>query len=501
MASGIRPDMAQTVVETLHEGVIVVDAAGVVQSWNAAAERIFGWSRAEAVGRKLADLRPDPPSPPSVPPLAAHLEHADTSRAGEPREAEGYRRDGTRFRMELSIVRPTLDEAPHTAAVVRDVSEREAAESLLAMRGRVARAVNQILRGFISATLWARKELFDEALENLLGLTGSEFGFIGEILESPEGLPYLRAQAISDISWNAETRKFYRDNIRQGLEFRNLHNLFGATVRTGEMVLSNEPGSDLRSGGLPPGHPGLDSYLGLPIHAGGKLLGMVGVANRPGGYDEEVAETLKPFLGAIGSVIAGFQDLQTRRKAEQDLHRAQQRLRILATQDGVTEIPNRHSLMDAIEDAFARSVELSIPFSVVFVDVDHFKRINDEHGHRAGDRVLRHLARILRETIRPSDILGRYGGEEFVLAFLECDEPYAVIVAERLRGRIEGEPFPFDEDGGKTLPVTISAGVASWNPSATSASDLIDRADQALCEAKQAGRNRICVHRREPRRG
>ena len=74
-------------------------------------------------------------------------------------------------------------------------------------------------------------------------------------------------------------------------------------------------------------------------------------------------------------------------------------------------------------------------------------------------------------------------------------------VAERLRGRIEGEPFPFDEDGGKTLPVTISAGVASWNPSATSASDLIDRADQALCEAKQAGRNRICVHRREPRRG
>ena len=218
----------------------------------------------------------------------------------------------------------------------------------------------------------------------------------------------------------------------------------------------------------------------------------------------EMNNNLLGVLGitiVLGSVIAGFQELQTRRKAEQDLHRAQQRLRILATQDGVTEIPNRHSLMDAIEDAFARSVELSIPFSVVFVDVDHFKRINDEHGHRAGDRVLRHLARILRETIRPSDILGRYGGEEFVLAFLECDEPYAVIVAERLRGRIEGEPFPFDEDGGKTLPVTISAGVASWNPSATSASDLIDRADQALCEAKQAGRNRICVHRREPRRG
>ncbi|NNL64731.1 MAG: diguanylate cyclase [Myxococcales bacterium] len=501
MASGIRPDMAQTVVDTLREGVIVVDGAGVVQAWNAAAERIFGWSHAEAVGHKLSALVPDPPSPLSVPPLAAHFEHGEATASGEPREADGYRRDGTRFRMELSLLRTERNGERHVAGIVRDVTEREAAEALLAMRGRVARAVNQILRGFITASLWARKELYDEALEDLLGLTGSEFGFIGEILETPEGVPYLKAHAITDISWNQETRKLYRDNIRQGLEFRNLHNLFGVTVRTGEMVLANDPGSDLRSGGLPPGHPGLDSYLGLPIYAGGKLLGMVGVANRPGGYDEEVAESLKPFLGAIGTVIAGFQDLQTRRKAEQDLYRAQQRLRILAAQDGLTEIPNRHSLMDAIEDAFARSAELSIPFSVLFVDVDHVKRINDAHGHRAGDRVLRHLARILRETIRPSDIIGRYGGDAFVLGFLECDEPYAVMVAERLRGRIEGEPFPVDEEGAHTIPVTLSAGVASFDASAGRAGDLVNQAEHAAQEAKQAGRNRIHVHPRAPREG
>ena len=223
---------------------------------------------------------------------------------------------------------------------------------------------------------------------------------------------------------------------------------------------------------------------------------MVGLANRDGGYDEDLADALKPLLEALGSVIAGFQDLQARRRAEQDLYRAQQRLRILATQDGLTEIPNRTSLMDAIEDAFSRSRELGIPFSVVFVDVDYFKRINDEHGHLAGDHVLRHLARLLRETIRPSDIIGRYGGEEFVLAFLECDEPFAELVAERLRLRVEGEPFPIDESGSRTLHVTISAGIATWNESARSASDLVEWADRAVYEAKQAGRNRVAVHRK-----
>jgi diguanylate cyclase (GGDEF)-like protein len=264
------------------------------------------------------------------------------------------------------------------------------------------------------------------------------------------------------------------------------------------MVITNEPAADPRSGGLPPGHPRLDAYMGLPVYDGSKFLGMVGLANRHGGYDEELADSLEPFLEALGTVIAGFQNLRARRKAEQDLHRAQQRLRIMATQDGLTEIPNRQSLMDAIDDAFSRSKELGIPFSTVFVDVDHFKRINDEHGHAAGDRVLRHVARLLRETIRPADIIGRYGGEEFVMAFLECDEPFAEIVAERLRLRIEGEPFPVDEEGQHCIQVTLSAGVATWNESARSAADLVEWADRAAYEAKRAGRNCVRVHRRGP---
>jgi diguanylate cyclase (GGDEF)-like protein/PAS domain S-box-containing protein len=498
LSGAIRPDVAQAIVGVANEGVVVIDEQGLVRSFNTAAERIFGHRASQVLGRNVSMLMPEPHRGRHDEYLARHLETGKARVVGTEREVEGVRSDGTVFPMELSVTRIEIEGRPHFSAFVRDVSERKESESFRAQRGRVAEAVNRVLRGFVGASLWNRKRLFDDALESLLALTGSEFGFIGEVLHDSEGRPYLKAHAITDISWNAETRRRFRLEARRGIDFHELSNLLGATVATGEMVITNEPAADPRSGGLPPGHPRLDAYMGLPVYDGSKFLGMVGLANRHGGYDEELADSLEPFLEALGTVIAGFQNLRARRKAEQDLHRAQQRLRIMATQDGLTEIPNRQSLMDAIDDAFSRSKELGIPFSTVFVDVDHFKRINDEHGHAAGDRVLRHVARLLRETIRPADIIGRYGGEEFVMAFLECDEPFAEIVAERLRLRIEGEPFPVDEEGQHCIQVTLSAGVATWNESARSAADLVEWADRAAYEAKRAGRNCVRVHRRGP---
>ena len=498
MSGTIRADAAQAIVGAANEGIVVIDARGIVRSFNAAAERIFGHTAKEILGANVSRLMPEPHRARHDEYLARHLESGKARIVGTEREVEGVRADGTVFAMELSVARIEIDGQPHFSGIVRDVSERKESESFQTQRSRVSDAVNRVLGGFVGASLWNRKELFDEALESVLALTGSEFGFIGELCQSPEGRPFLKAHSVSDISWNADTRRRYRSEARRGLEFRELSNLLGATFTTGEMVITNESSADPRSGGLPAGHPRLDSYMGLPVYSGSKFLGMVGLANRHGGYDEDLADALKPFLDAIGRVIAGFQNLQTRRKAEQDLDRAQQRLRILATQDGLTEIPNRQSLMDAFDDAFSRSSEFQIPFSTVFVDVDHFKRINDEYGHAAGDRVLRHLARLLRETIRPADIIGRYGGEEFVMAFLECDEPFAEVVAERLRLRVEGEPFPVDEDGKQCIQVTISAGVATWNDTARHAGDLVEWADRAVYEAKQAGRNCVRLYRRGP---
>ena len=128
------------------------------------------------------------------------------------------------------------------------------------------------------------RELFDGLLHDLLDLTSSEYGFIGEVLYNEAKLPYLKTYAITNIAWNEETRNFYEENVPQGLEFHNLETLFGYALKTEETVISNDPAQDPRSGGLPKGHPPLNAFLGMPLLSGKNMVGMVGIANRPGGY-------------------------------------------------------------------------------------------------------------------------------------------------------------------------------------------------------------------------
>ncbi|MGB0678348.1 MAG: PAS domain S-box protein, partial [Polyangiales bacterium] len=160
------------------------------------------------------------------------------------------------------------------------------------------------------------KAIFARLLSELLSLTGSEYGFIGEVRHSEDGAPYLKTYAISNIAWDDATRKFYDDNAPQGLEFRNLDTLFGAAIVSGKPVIANDPKRDPRSGGLPKGHPSLDAFFGLPLYSGETMVGVVGVANRPQGYDEALLEFLRPFSATIAQVI-----VRTRNAVDLDVHR------------------------------------------------------------------------------------------------------------------------------------------------------------------------------------
>lgn len=184
------------------------------------------------------------------------------------------------------------------------------------------------LAGSLSRFSPARpEEQFSELLDLLLDLTASEYGFIGEVLRKPGGEPYLRTHAITDISWNAETAEFYRQYNAVGLEFTNLDTLFGHTLRTGRKVIANDPGNDPRRGGLPAGHPSLDAFLGLPIRSAGEMVGMVGVANRPGGYDDELVSRLEPFLLTCGSFIRLVRAETVKREVTQKLEESEARSR------------------------------------------------------------------------------------------------------------------------------------------------------------------------------
>ncbi len=158
--------------------------------------------------------------------------------------------------------------------------------------------------------------LFDRLLKDLLSLTQSEYGFISEVLYTPSGEPYFKSRAITNIAWNRTTREFYEKNISSGLEFYNLNTLFGAVFTSGKPVISNDPSTDPRSGGLPEGHPPLNTFLGLPLYSNSELIGMVGIANRPDGYNESLVEFLQPFLATCGSLIKKYSFMQHRKRAE-----------------------------------------------------------------------------------------------------------------------------------------------------------------------------------------
>jgi diguanylate cyclase (GGDEF)-like protein len=156
--------------------------------------------------------------------------------------------------------------------------------------------------------------------------------------------------------------------------------------------------------------------------------------------------------------------------------------------DPLTGLANRRHFFEVAEAELARSRRYETPLSLLMVDIDHFKEVNDAHGHRAGDRVLQQLAKTCLEVLRNVDVVGRVGGEEFAILLPETDVGGAVEVAERLRTAIEAVGIPREE--GVPLRVTVSVGVSSLAGNAN-LDTLMSEADDALYDAKHRGRNRV----------
>jgi len=162
----------------------------------------------------------------------------------------------------------------------------------------------------------------------------------------------------------------------------------------------------------------------------------------------------------------------------------------MAITDALTGLHNRRYMESHLSTLIDQAVGRGKPLSVLVVDIDYFKAINDTHGHDAGDDVLREFALRLRKSIRGIDLACRYGGEEFVIVMPETDKAVATMVAERLRRRIATEPFAVGQDGNR-IEVTISIGIAAVCGTKDTAAALLKRADQALYRAKRDGRNRV----------
>jgi two-component system cell cycle response regulator len=161
----------------------------------------------------------------------------------------------------------------------------------------------------------------------------------------------------------------------------------------------------------------------------------------------------------------------------------------MAITDALTGLYNRRYMESHLTTLVEQAVSRGKPLTVLVLDIDFFKSINDNHGHDAGDDVLREFATRVRKSIRGIDLACRYGGEEFVIVMPETDMGVAAIVAERLRRRIASEAFAIGS-GSRTIEVTISIGLATLDTD-DNAATILKRADQALYRAKRDGRNRV----------
>lgn len=184
------------------------------------------------------------------------------------------------------------------------------------------------------------------------------------------------------------------------------------------------------------------------------------------------------------SFLLVIQDVSQRKAAEAELKR-------LAVTDPLTGLPNRRRFMESCESEMMRFKRYDVPGSMLMLDIDHFKRVNDTHGHAVGDKVLVALAECFRETLRGTDLPSRLGGEEFAVLLPMTTSDHAVELADRLRVRISEIAVPLSDGG--PLHFTVSIGVATFRQSSDDTDRVLRRADEALYRAKNAGRNRVAL--------
>lgn len=169
------------------------------------------------------------------------------------------------------------------------------------------------------------------------------------------------------------------------------------------------------------------------------------------------------------------------------------RVRDLAISDGLTGLLNHRTFMEKLDNEFQRLARDSVQaFSLLLLDIDHFKTVNDTYGHPVGDVVLKKVASIIREMVRGIDFVARYGGEEFAVGMIGAREGDARTMGERIRRAVENEVVSIDR---QRLKVTLSIGIAQYNSDCPRREDLVAQADKALYEAKRTGRNRVCVYK------
>ncbi|HTU97420.1 MAG TPA: diguanylate cyclase [Solirubrobacteraceae bacterium] len=450
--------LARSILDAAHDAFVAMDAAGRILEWNRAAALTFGYAREEVMGRDLADtIVPACSRQDHRDGLARFLQTGDGPLVGARTELSAIHRDGYEFPVEISIACDASADggAPTFHAFLHDISERRLSENVLA-------AVRSV------TTAMARADTPEQALEALLDRLGRDMQWDvgGFWATAGDGMLELAAGWRRD---RVDATEFER--LSRQLRLEAGAGLPGLALERGEPVWIDDYPADpgmLRARAARTA--GLHSAVAVPATREGEVVGVIEFLSA----DVRVRD--RAAVGALATVGGHIGELLG---VLEERHALLRRLETLALTDQLTGLPNRRAWEDTLARELARAARDALPACIAVLDIDAFKRYNDERGHLAGDALLSQAAEAWRTQLRGGDVLARYGGDEFAALIPGRALETAVVVVERLRRAApEG--------------CTCSAGVAMWDGAET-AVDLFGRADAALYVAKQSGRNQLAA--------
>lgn len=279
-------------------------ADGRILAVNRAWEQLTGVSRGQAVGKTTVELGHWPSEAERQRVLwdgSVEFEHVCLAVT-----------EGKPFTVRLHM-RVIEGADPLLLVYLTEIDREQMATQALARQHRILEAVQQAQAAFIEAD--DKRQAFTRLLGALLDVTDSAFGFVGEVQFDLQDKPFIKLHAITDIAWDETSRQMHDNQLDAGMEFRNLQTLFGHALTTRDVVIANDPVHDARAGGLPTGHAPLQAFMGIPVEAQGRLVAMIGLANRVGGYTQADVDYLQPLIGALRQLVLAWRGHAERRRA------------------------------------------------------------------------------------------------------------------------------------------------------------------------------------------
>ncbi len=411
------------ILDTVVDGVITIDEFGILETFNPAAARIFGYTASEVIGRNVKMLMPEPYHSQHDGYLEHYCATGEARVIGIGREVTGQCKSGRVFPLDLAISEMWLNGQRHFTGIVRDITERKRTEAQL-----------------LTASLYARS-LIEASLDPLVIIsTENRITDVNEAATKVTGVPrnlLIGSDFSKYFTEPDQALACYHESLAKG-------------------VVTNYP-------------------LTMK-HMSGKLTEVLYNASVFHNEQDEVA-----------GVAVKARDNTERKRAE---HAEE-----LANRDSLTGLYNHRTFYALLKDEINRSQRFNRPVSLLMLDIDHFKCVNDTYGHPAGDAILTGLSDLLVKQARTTDRVCRYGGEEFTVILPETDATVAMTIAERLRAAVEHQSF--DIGGGKNIGITVSIGVAAYPQQVNSLERLVKAADVALYATKEGGRNQVCRYEPE----